>query len=102
MTDERAERSVLEKGIDVQLAVDMVRLALHRRYDAAILVSADTDLLPAVETVFRSRLAHVEIATWAGSNRLRFPNTQMPWCHFMSEPQYRILQDQMNYAAPPD
>lgn len=40
-----------EKGVDVHLAVDMVRLAMEGRYDAAYLLSADGDYVPAVNTV---------------------------------------------------
>lgn len=40
-----------EKGVDVQLAVDFVRLAIEGAYDRGVLVSCDTDLVPAVEFV---------------------------------------------------
>lgn len=38
-----------EKGVDVLLAVEMIRLASEDAYDVAYLVSSDTDLVPAVE-----------------------------------------------------
>lgn len=44
-----------EKGIDVKMAVDMLAGALDDRYDTAIVVSSDTDLVPAVDWV-RKRL----------------------------------------------
>lgn len=88
-----------EKGIDVALAVDLVRLAMTNAYDAAIVVSSDTDLLPAVETVYDLHLAHIEVATWAGAPRLRFSTTQLPWCHFVAEPEYRTIEDPTDYAA---
>lgn len=87
-----------EKGIDVALAVDLVRLAMQKAYDAAILVSADTDLMPAVETVYDLGLAHVELAAWSGMTRLRFPNSQLPWCHFINETAYRTLEDPTDYT----
>lgn len=93
------ETPAAEKGIDVAIAVDLVRLAMTKQYDAAVLVSSDTDLMPAVETVYDLRLAHIEIASWAGANRLRFPNSQLPWCHHISEKQYRTLEDPTDYAA---
>lgn len=37
-----------EKGVDVNMAVDMVKGALRGEYDHLILVSSDTDLLPAI------------------------------------------------------
>jgi hypothetical protein len=40
-----------EKGVDVELAIDIVRLAIDDAYDVAVLVSADTDLTPPLEFV---------------------------------------------------
>lgn len=40
-----------EKGVDVRLALDLVRLASERHYDAALLLSQDRDLTEAVEDV---------------------------------------------------
>ena len=39
-----------EKGVDVQIAVDMVRGAIKNEYDICYLISSDTDLLPAIQT----------------------------------------------------
>lgn len=39
-----------EKGVDVQIAVDMVRGAIKSEYDICYLISSDTDLLPAIQT----------------------------------------------------
>ncbi|MFZ4500146.1 MAG: NYN domain-containing protein [Minisyncoccia bacterium] len=43
------DKSFHEKGVDVRLAVEMIRLAREDRYDVAYLVSSDTDMVPAVE-----------------------------------------------------
>jgi hypothetical protein len=40
-----------EKGVDVKIATDMVSLAYRDLYDAAILVSGDSDLAPAVQEI---------------------------------------------------
>jgi uncharacterized LabA/DUF88 family protein len=40
-----------EKGVDVLIAVDLLVGAYEDKYDTAILVSSDTDLLPAIEKV---------------------------------------------------
>lgn len=40
-----------EKGTDVNIAVDMVSLAFQNAYDEAVLLSADTDYEPAINTV---------------------------------------------------
>jgi len=40
-----------EKGVDVLMAVDLLTGAYEDLYDTAILVSSDTDLIPAIEKV---------------------------------------------------
>lgn len=40
-----------EKGVDVQLAVDILVGAYEDTYDTAIIISSDTDLIPAIEKV---------------------------------------------------
>lgn len=44
-------KSYHEKGVDVRLAVEMIRFARQDKYDIAYLVSSDTDLVAAVEEV---------------------------------------------------
>jgi hypothetical protein len=57
-----------EKGIDVQLAIDLVRTMLFEGdHEVAVLVSADTDPLPALELISqRKGAAAIEVATWEG------------------------------------
>lgn len=45
------DKSYHEKGVDVRLAVEMIRFARQDKYDIAYLISSDTDLVPAVEEV---------------------------------------------------
>lgn len=40
-----------EKGVDVQMAVDLLVGAYEDKYDVAIIISSDTDLIPAMEKV---------------------------------------------------
>src|SRR3989338_5573513 len=40
-----------EKGVDVQIAVDMIKFARENKYDVALLLSSDSDLIPAVKEV---------------------------------------------------
>jgi len=40
-----------EKGTDVKIAIDLVIGAVDDQYDTAILVSSDTDLIPAIQYV---------------------------------------------------
>ena len=42
-------------------------MGLRKEYDAAIVMSSDTDLMPAIETVYQERLGHIELATWSGA-----------------------------------
>jgi uncharacterized LabA/DUF88 family protein len=66
------EYTYVEKGVDVQLAVDMVKLAVANTYEVAVLVSADGDFAPAVELV-KQLGKHVEVAYVEGcaANLLR-------------------------------
>jgi uncharacterized protein (TIGR00288 family) len=43
------DKTYHEKGVDVRLAVEMIRFARENKYDVAYLLSSDTDLVPAVE-----------------------------------------------------
>ena len=42
-----------EKGVDVELAIDVARLAIDDEYDVVVLASTDTDLLPPLELIVR-------------------------------------------------
>jgi uncharacterized LabA/DUF88 family protein len=50
-----------EKGIDVRLCLDLVRLARRREYDVAIIFSQDQDLLEAIDEV---KAVSKEIGHW--------------------------------------
>ena len=91
----------VEKGIDVAIAVDMVRLAVRQELDVAILFSSDNDLLPAIETLMNERLCHVEVAAWERGHRLRLGDTQSPWCHNVNRATFETLRDSSDYSAPP-
>ncbi|MFH0740076.1 MAG: NYN domain-containing protein [bacterium] len=45
------DKTYHEKGVDVRLAVEMIRFARQNKYDIAYLLSSDTDLVPAIEEV---------------------------------------------------
>ena len=48
-----------EKGVDVRLAVDIVDGAYNRTYDEALVISSDTDLLPAI-TKAQAKGRHIQ------------------------------------------
>ena len=45
------DKSFHEKGVDVRIAVEMIRLARQDKFDIAYLLSSDTDLVSALEEV---------------------------------------------------
>jgi uncharacterized LabA/DUF88 family protein len=53
------DNKIREKGVDVQIAIDLVIGAVENIYDTAIVVSSDTDLIPAIKYV-RSRGKKIE------------------------------------------
>jgi uncharacterized LabA/DUF88 family protein len=40
-----------EKGVDVRMALDIYKLANDNLYDKALIISSDSDLIPAIELV---------------------------------------------------
>lgn len=91
-----------EKGIDVHLAVDLVRLAIESRYDAGVLFSADTDLLPALEAVCELKgPGACEVAAWAGPGGspsiLRVKDHRLRY-HYLDRRWYERLHDSTDYS----
>ena len=95
------QESAQEKGIDVALAIDFVRLAIDGAYDVGVIMSTDSDLQPALEFVRGhdpGRL-HVAVAAWGAQGqdqRLRLPGAS-PWCHWLSRADYDAIADLTNY-----
>ena len=58
---EHRDGGVIEKGVDIYLAVDMLRYAYNDIYDIAILISSDGDFSEAVNAV-KDLGRHVEYA----------------------------------------
>ena len=90
-----------EKGVDVMLALDLVEMARTGALDTAIVFSADSDLLPAVEQVVGLG-RRVETATWEGPgvNRgpLRIPDCDL-WNHRLNETHFSQVSDGTDYLA---
>jgi uncharacterized LabA/DUF88 family protein len=93
---------VREKGIDVLLAVEMAMGAMRDEYDVAVLVSEDTDLLPAVEAVIDLG-KRVEVASWRAHKR-RGPRLTLPkrnlWCHWLDHADFDRVRDDTDYTRP--
>jgi uncharacterized LabA/DUF88 family protein len=47
----RSDGAFHEKGVDVKIAIDLLAGAYEDMYDTAILISSDTDLIPAIQKV---------------------------------------------------
>ena len=60
-----------EKGIDVKLATDLIIGAMDDKYDNAILISSDTDLVPAVDLVryrFKKKVEYIGFSILGNEN----------------------------------
>ena len=53
-------RRTREKGIDVKLATDLVVAAVDNQYDTAVVVSSDSDLIPAIDWIRKRQNKKVE------------------------------------------
>jgi uncharacterized LabA/DUF88 family protein len=95
-----------EKGMDVALAVDFVTMAVSGAYDIGVLMSTDTDLVPALEAVFEidgRSYPRCEVAAWsrpgAYSRRLHVPGKKL-WCHWLKPEDYAAVEDLTDYNLP--
>jgi len=91
-----------EKGVDVELAVDLVFNAARQNYDVAVVVSTDTDLVPALQAVCNLSRAlgkpRVERAAWEClRKRLRVPEVPL-WCQSLTQAQYETVRDDTSYT----
>jgi uncharacterized LabA/DUF88 family protein len=57
----------VEKGVDVNIAVDMIHLSAENQYDDAILLSGDSDFVPAITQV-RKNGKRVQTAAFRNHN----------------------------------
>lgn len=92
-----------EKGIDVLLALDVAMGARDDQYDVAVVVSADSDLLPAIEVALEAG-KRVETATWS-SRALRVKPLAVGgkriWNHWLNRQRFEYVRDDTNYLAKP-
>lgn len=59
----KIDGTVIEKGVDVKISVDMITKAFKNQYDVAILVSGDADFVEVVQEV-KDQAKHVELAVF--------------------------------------
>src|SRR3989338_619243 len=62
--------NIREKGVDIKLAVDLVIGATDNLYDTAIVISSDTDLIPAIKYVCKAKKKSLEYIGFGSSPSL--------------------------------
>lgn len=93
-----------EKGVDVELAIDMAMMAVRREFDVAILVSLDTDLHPPLEAVMSmpGHFPRAEVAAWSTASqhcrRLSLPKRNL-YCHWIDDAAYQAMSDHTSYSS---
>ncbi len=95
-----------EKGIDVRLCLDLIRLAIENRYDLAIVVSGDSDIDEAVKEVFDlrpllRRWLTVENAVPKVEGRHYVRLWSCKWVTFIDEEMFKRASDNTAYLPPP-
>jgi uncharacterized LabA/DUF88 family protein len=67
LVDSDFEPDIEQKGVDLRIGLDMAEIAAGRIYDRVMLVSADTDLIPAMKIVRRAGIQMViaELPNWS-------------------------------------
>lgn len=92
-----------EKGVDVLMALHIALGARDDLYDIAVVVSADTDLLPAIEEAVRVGKT-VETASWwtpkSPREPLRIPDRRL-WNHRLGLQHFDQVRDDTDYLAIP-
>ena len=92
-----------EKGIDVMMALDIVIGARDDAYDVAVVVSADTDLAPAIEVALDAG-KRVETAMWWSPEhphrRMKVPGRRL-WNHALDFSRFAHVRDNTDYTASP-
>ena len=85
-----------EKGVDVKLAVDLVRTAESGKFDVVVLASHDTDLEPALEAAAALGRAKIETVGWEGAKRLRIHGRRL-WHTTLDAAAFVRSRDRRNY-----
>jgi len=85
-----------EKGVDVEMAIEIVRSAITGAADVLIVATRDTDLVRALDLVTATTQACVELATWQGQSELKIAS--QPKVVRLGKTEYNRSRDTNNYA----
>jgi len=72
------DHKIREKGVDVKIAIDIVIDGIEDKYDTAIILSSDTDLIPAIKYVQSKgkKVEYVGFSNFASFGFLKECNSQ--------------------------
>lgn len=85
-----------EKGVDVMVALHLVRAAREGDFDLVILASHDTDLEPAIDEAVASRPGCVETTGWKTAKRLKSNPTV--WHTYLDATAFIRSRDRKDYT----
>ncbi len=83
----------------MELSVTLVSLALRAQIDRAIVVSADTDIIPAIDEVLAHSPVSVELAAWHNGKwgqRMKLPGRSI-WVNWLLRTDYGVVEDATLY-----
>ena len=91
---------MVEKGVDVSLAIDLISLAYLEGADRVVVVSSDTDLVPALELAREIRgNDFAEVAGWVGPHpSAAVLSVEGVPQHPLNATDFERLQDHTNYT----
>jgi uncharacterized LabA/DUF88 family protein len=86
-----------EKGVDVLVALNLVRLAEAGLHDVVVLAAHDTDQEPALEMATEKGRAKIETCGWEGERRLRIPGRAL-WHTSLNASRMVASRDRKDYS----
>lgn len=93
------QKPAQEKGVDVLLAVNLVKAAQLGTWDVVILATHDTGLEPALEMAVADGSAKIETSGWDSARILR-PRGRRLWHTALGPADMVRTRDRTNYLPP--
>lgn len=92
-----------EKGIDVKLATDLIVGAVDKKYDTAIVVSSDSDLVPAIDWIRHRGRRKVEYVGFSIPDTVNPKNSTTPLLSMISrtDVQRTLVESDLRKFAKP-